>query len=355
MILGQRSVRFCNVSMKGFCHMKNSKRWLISFTGLSLVCGVILLASTPQVASRFGAPVSQAKEASVPCINQNASFLMSEVEKEQESLNQVGGASNQVGEPFSQEKKPSNQSVEEENKDVYLDHGKTDTTSKQEGEPSASSPKQENKKEFTIVIDAGHQIKSDESMEPIGPGATETKKKVSSGTQGRFTNVPEYQVNLEVASKLRDQLVKLGYTVVMVRETNEVNLSNSQRAAIANEVNADAFIRLHCNGSENKNKTGILTICQTKVNKYCGDSYEESRLLSDCLLSELVKETKANNCGVMETDTMSGINWSRVPATIVEMGYMTNEKEDHLLVSEEYQGKLVAGLVKGIEVYFQQK
>lgn len=350
-------------------------RWLISFTGLSLVCGVILLASTPQVAIRFGAPVSQAKEASVPCINQNVGFLWSEGTKEQEALNQVEGAftqveeslnqaeesftqveglSNQVGESFSQEKEDSNQSVEEKNQDLYLDQGITDITSKDE-EASASSPKQENRKEYTIVIDAGHQIKSDESMEPIGPGATETKKKVSSGTQGRFTNVPEYQVNLEVATKLRDQLVKLGYTVVMVRESNEVNLSNSRRAAIANDANADAFIRLHCNGSDNKNKSGILTICQTKANVYCGDSYEESRLLSDCLLAELVKETKANNCGVMETDTMSGINWSKVPATIVEMGYMTNEKEDHLLVSEEYQAKLVDGLVKGIEVYFQQK
>jgi N-acetylmuramoyl-L-alanine amidase len=51
---------------------------------------------------------------------------------------------------------------------------------------------------------------------------------------------------------------------------------------------------------------------------------------------------------------MTGINWAKVPSTILEMGYLTNETEDRLLGTEEYQEKMVAGIVAGIEAYLQE-
>ena len=209
------------------------------------------------------------------------------------------------------------------------------------------------KKEFVIVIDPGHQAKQNSGQEPIGPGAKETKPKVSSGTQGRFTRKPEYEVNLEVSLKLRDLLKAQGYKVIMVRETHNVNISNSERAAIANQNKADVFVRIHCNGSENPKDNGIFTMCSTKENKYCGQLYDKSRKLSECILSSLCDITEAKNDGIMETDSMSGINWCEVPVTIVEMGFMTNKNEDIKLSNTEYQNKLATGLAEGIKQYLE--
>lgn len=58
--------------------------------------------------------------------------------------------------------------------------------------------------------------------------------------------------------QLRDALLAEGYNVIMIRETNEVDIANSERAAIANESNADVFIRIHANGSENQSAQGML-------------------------------------------------------------------------------------------------
>ncbi len=206
-----------------------------------------------------------------------------------------------------------------------------------------------------IVIDAGHQLHAMSDKEPNGPGSDTEKAKVTGGTQGTTTGLAEYELNLRVALALRDALVAKGYCVVMVRETNEVEISNAERAQLANKMGADVNIRIHANGDSNAALKGAMTVCQTSANPYNADIYEDCRALSDAVLAAFCQSTGMEQRSVWETDTMTGTNWATVPTTILEMGFMTNPEDDAAMAAEGFAEVAAEGIVAGIEAYLESK
>ncbi len=143
---------------------------------------------------------------------------------------------NKIEDEIAKIEKDKMENKNEENKENKIEEEKKDKIEIKNEEKS-------NKK--TIVIDPGHQTRGNSSKEPIGPGATETKAKVTTGATGIHTKQTESKLNLKVALLLENELKKRNYNVIMTRTTNDVNISNMERAEIANNANADAFIRIH--------------------------------------------------------------------------------------------------------------
>lgn len=224
-------------------------------------------------------------------------------------------------------------------------------TEQEEDKEKEETPEQKTRTQ-TVVLDPGHSSVVASGTEPLGPGSTENKAADTSGTSGTVSGLTEYELNLTVSQKLRTELQNRGYTVLMTRESNDVPVSCIERADVANNSDADAFVRIHANGSEDSSAKGAMTICITPDNPFYPALYEQARALSDCIINNLSEVTGCENDGVWETDSMSGNNWSQVPATIVEMGYMTNPDEDALMATDDYQNKIVKGIADGIDQYF---
>ena len=203
-----------------------------------------------------------------------------------------------------------------------------------------------------IVIDAAHQLRNNNEEELIGPGASKTEKKVNSGAEGVATSTAEYQFNLDISLLLRTELEKRGYGVYMIREENDVMISNAERALIANNQ-GEIVIHLHGNSDDRSNIKGIMAFCPSDENAFLASS-----LVSDCsklcgdILTGLEAATGAKNWGTIRIDTFPELNWTKIPAARVEVGYLSNPDEDRLLQTAEYREKIIQGLADGIDRYF---
>ena len=201
---------------------------------------------------------------------------------------------------------------------------------------------------LVVVIDPGHQSKVNTSTEPVGPGSSERKIKVSGGTAGVATGMPESELVLTVSLKLRESLEAYGIEVVMTRTTQNVDISNVERAQIANDAGADLFVRVHADGSEDGSMSGIHVLYPASIAGWTDDIAKASKEAAVLAQKELIAATGARDRGIDARSDMTGFNWSDVPVILPEIGFMTNAAEDRLLATAAYQDKIVAGLTRAI-------
>ncbi|MCK4778169.1 MAG: N-acetylmuramoyl-L-alanine amidase [Actinomycetia bacterium] len=204
------------------------------------------------------------------------------------------------------------------------------------------------KSKRTICIDAGHQNKADLEKEPNAPGSNVLKSRCLGGGTGINSKTPEYVINLEVALKVEKKLLLKGYDVVMTRRTNEVNISNIERALIANEVGADLFLRIHADGSNNPSVKGVSTFYPAN-NEHTSLIYLKSKKAAELIQEAVSSGTGQIDRGIFPRSDITGFNWSNVPAVLLEMGFLSNPGEDGLLNDEIFQEKMAEKICEGVE------
>lgn len=206
---------------------------------------------------------------------------------------------------------------------------------------------------YKVVIDAGKQATLNVSLEQLGPDSEETKQAVTTGIIGATYGTRESELNLKLAGMLRDELVNRGYEVIMTRESDEVDITNKARAELANEAEADAYIRLQMGESANSELSGAMSMCMTSDSPYNSNLHDKSYTLATRLLQGVVDNTGTDNRGVYETDEMIAINWSKVPVAVVNLAFLSNEADESNIIDSEYQKKVIKGLANGVDYYFE--
>ncbi|MEY8349039.1 N-acetylmuramoyl-L-alanine amidase [Bacillus cereus] len=208
---------------------------------------------------------------------------------------------------------------------------------------------------FLVVIDPGHQEKANLNLEPVGPGAVEQKYKVTDGTTGVVTKKRESVLMLEAAVMLKEKLEAKGMQVLMTRTSHDVDISNKERATFANDHQADLFLRLHADGSENQAQKGFAVLTPAAENTYTKGIYAESLQVSQMIVEKMKENSQVKVNGIKFRDDLSGFNWSKVPSVLLELGFMSNPEEDKKLSDTQYVSSLLQSVTEGVETYRKSK
>ncbi|MEO0088757.1 MAG: N-acetylmuramoyl-L-alanine amidase [candidate division WOR-3 bacterium] len=221
-----------------------------------------------------------------------------------------------------------------------------------------------------VVIDPGHGGK-----DPGAIGKMGTKEK---------------DLNLKIARKLKKYLEKYGLDVILTRNS-DIFLSLSERAKIANDNKADLFISIHCNSAPKKNSYAsgfevyflsearsdwerAVAQAENEVIKYeitKSDVNDDllAFILADLAQQEFLKESQELAaaiqdavCEVLDIENrgvkQAGfyvLKGAFMPAVLIECGFLSNRKEEALLIKDWYQDKLAKGIAEGIKRFISQK
>ena len=254
----------------------------------------------------------------------------------------------------------TNEQVEQKQEEVPAEEKKEESTPAQPAEQPVQNNEQkvesnEKQGKFFVVIDPGHQQKANLNLEPIGPGATTQKYKVTDGTTGVVTKKREAVLVLEMAFVLKEKLEAKGMQVLMTRTSQDVDISNKERATLANDHKANLFLRLHADGSENPNQSGFAVLTPAEGGPYTKEIYAESLQISQTIVKKMRENQQVKVNGIKFRDDLSGFNWSKVPGVLLELGFMSNHEEDKKLSDPQYVNSLLQSVTDSVDEYRKSK
>lgn len=216
---------------------------------------------------------------------------------------------------------------------------------------------------ITVCVNAGHGTDGGSSVQTLShPDGTPKvtggsnaagavwSTAVSSGTTF-LDGTPERSITLRMAKILRTKLLKKGYNVLMIRETNNVQLDNIARTVIANN-NADCHIALHWDSSTSDKGAFFMSvpnISSYRAMEPVASHWKEHNQLGSCLIAGLKKSgQKIFGSGSMGMD-LTQTSYSTIPSVDIELG---DRASDH---SDAHLSGLADGLAKGIDGFFRIK
>ena len=176
-----------------------------------------------------------------------------------------------------------------------------------------------------ICIDPGHSG-------PVEPGAC----------AGGMT---EAAVVLQVAQLLEKMLESGGHKVVLTREDDIEDDGLSWRAEVAWKFRADIFVSLHCNSCENTEAHG------TEVWYFPGS--EAGRSLARCIQVAVVQNCDTADRGIKTNGTWTVLRETSCPAVLVEMAFISNDRERESLTDKFLQRQFAVGIYNGIAEFSQ--
>lgn len=156
----------------------------------------------------------------------------------------------------------------------------------------------------------------------------------------------EKNVNLSIALEVQKRLEKLGYQVVMTRDTDE-SLGLGERVQTAKEAQGDIFVSIHQNSSNLYQVNGLEIYYSVQ------NAETDSRRLAELIHKDVLLDTGAKARSIFEWEDIRVIRESEMPACLVETGFLTNRTERRRLADPVYQGQIADGIASGINQYFQ--
>ena len=182
-----------------------------------------------------------------------------------------------------------------------------------------------------VVVDAGHGGNV--------PGATKM-------------GVYEKDINLDIVLELKKLFDRSDKNIgVYYTRTDDSNPSFENRVGLANDSNADIFISVH-NNSTASGRMSSINGCEVMYEG--GDPTGESKKLAEVCLNHLLKELGAKSKGTVVGDEVYIIRMSQSPVALVEVGFMTNQKELENLQDKEYQRKAALAIYEAVLEYLNE-